>query len=208
MRRFRRLAIVSVSASLLIGTLPTSSAEAKDYAPRVRYAKTEMEKAVGKCVATVVLGGLAGSLVGRAIDGHRGARRGTRLGLAAGAVGCAILVASAKRADRVIAAQIAAARSRDGYYSTVYRDENGVPVQMVAQARPAQTIDASRLTPVKYESDAGVFAAPVLDTGGQECRLVDGNLQSSQGSTRAPSQYICRTSSGDWSPYELSGGRT
>ena len=190
--------------ALLIAPLPGLSAASARPA-KVKYAKTEVEKAQGKCVGLMVGGTIVGGLLG-ALAGKKHVGTGAGLGLTAGGVACAIVMDVAKRKDRIIAAQIAAAMYQDSQYETVLEaaNENEQPVTFRGSGGQSQTIDAQQLRPVRYASvGGGKTASPVLDTGGQECRYVNSSITNAAGqSTDLPAQLFCR-SGNDWHPYGL-----
>jgi hypothetical protein len=200
-KHFTKMSKITIAVLIATCSLPTES-YGQSSRP-VRYAKSEVQKATGKCVAAVFFGGILGGVVGGAVDGRRGAARG----LGSGAIVCALIMSTAKRKDRIIAAQIAAASAQNGSFSTSFNDDNGRPIQLQTQASTPQTIEGARLTPVKYEVSGGQVASPVLDTGGQECRVVSGSIAGAEGIGVLPDQYVCRTPSGDYAPYELGRAR-
>lgn len=171
-------------------------------AQKIKYERTEVEKARGKCVAAVLFGGIAGALIGRA-TGKKNVAEGAVIGLAAGAGACAMIMATAKQKDRIIAAQISAARERNGFYTTTFAADDGQSVMMQAQAGAEQTLSATNLRPVKYSIDGTAAASPVLEGDGQLCRPVAASLQSAAATSNLPSQMICRTPQGDYAPYAV-----
>lgn len=167
----------------------------------VHYAKTEVDKASGKCVKSVIGGALLGAALGGLIGGKRGLGIGALGGTAAGTTVCAVIMANAKHRDQIVAAQLAAAASANGSYTGTWADDNGKPVIFNAQAGTARSVDGARLIPVKYAAIGGMErASPVLDTGDRDCREVTGSFVGSKGTT--PQQLVCRTASGDYEPYE------
>ena len=97
---------------------------------------------------------------------------------------------------------MAAALQPDRPYSATWNDDNGQPVTFVARAGDTRMIDGARLIPTRYPGvDGSKKAAPVLDTGGRECRMVAGNFASGANLGKAPEQLYCRTPSGDYQPY-------
>lgn len=165
---------------------------------RVRYSKTEVEKASGKCIAAVLGGALLGGLIG--------GKKGALIGAGAGSVVCVILQVNAKNKDKIIAGQIAAAaNAENGYYSEVMTDDQGRPVGFAAQAGPSETVEGSRLISVRYaDASAGSVISAPLDTGGQECRQVNSGMSYGENQTTLlPAQITCRNSEGDWEPYAL-----
>lgn len=175
------------------------------HAERIRYAKTEVEKARGRCVGSVVGGALLGALVGRA-TGRDNTATGALIGAAAGVGVCAIILANAKRADRIIAAQIASANFQGQPYTTTFAADDGASMMTFeGRAGASQTIDAARLQPVRYMTlEGGRIESPVLAAGGQDCRAISASLSDGSASKAAlPTQYVCRTPEGDYKPYGL-----
>lgn len=192
-----------IVASVLVVTLTFGDLGAGiAHAAKVKYEKTEVEKARGKCVAAVLGGALLGALAGRAIS-KKGTLAGAGLGAVAGGAACAVIMANAKKADQIIAAQIASARYQDAAYTTTFAADDGSTTTFEGRAAASQTIDAAYLRPVKYMTLDGVnTASPELAAGGQDCREVSSSLTGA-GSGRAdlPKQYVCRTPNGDYQPY-------
>lgn len=172
------------------------------HAQKIKYAKTEVEKARGKCVGSVLGGALLGAVVGRAI-GKGGTATGAAIGAAAGAGICAIILSNAKRADRIIAAQIASAANPDSPYRTTFAADDGTSVMTFeGRAGARQSIDAARLQPVRYMTLDGAKAeSPVLVGTNQDCRQVTSTLAGTNGAAALPMQTVCRTPEGDYRPY-------
>jgi hypothetical protein len=169
---------------------------------QVHYGKTEVEKAHGKCVATVAGGALLGAGLGALIGGRKGAGIGAIGGGAAGATVCAVLIANAKHKDQIIRAQMAAAASPDGSYSSSWMDDKGNPVAFTAQAGAVRQVDGARLIPVRYQGANGAqMASAALDTGDRDCREVSGSFAGVKGG--GLNQLVCRTPAGDYEPYEM-----
>lgn len=174
-------------------------------AEKIKYAKTEVEKARGKCVGSVLGGALLGALVGRA-TGKSGLAAGAAIGAAAGVGVCAIILANAKRADKIIAAQIASANYQNATYRTTFAADDGTSeTTFEGRAGPSESIDAVRLQPVRYMSlDGAKMESPVLAGAGQDCRPISGTLGGANDVRAAlPTQYVCRTPDGDYKPYGL-----
>lgn len=175
------------------------------HAEKINYAKTEVEKARGKCVGSVLGGALLGALVGRA-TGKGNTAAGAAIGLAAGVGVCAVILANAKRADRIIAAQIASAKFQDQPYTTTFAADDGTSMTTFeGRAGVSENIDAARLQPVRYMSLEGArMESPVLAAGQQDCRAISGSLSGTNEVKAAlPTQYVCRTPDGDYKPYGL-----
>jgi len=173
------------------------------WAEKIKYEKTEVEKARGKCVASVVGGALLGALVGRAVS-EKGALVGAGIGAGAGAAACAVIMANAKHADRIIAAQIASAQYQAAPYTTTFVADDGTSTtRFEGKAGASESIDAARLRPVRYMTpDGGKAESPLLASGGQDCRAVSSSLGTADDARVAlPTQYVCRTPEGDYRPY-------
>lgn len=167
---------------------------------RAKYAKTEVEKATGKCIAAVLGGALLGGIIG--------GKKGALIGAGAGSVICVILQVNAHNKDKIIAGQIsAAANSENGYYSEIMVDNQNRPVAFAAQSGQIEMVEGSNLIPVRYNNASlGTVTSDVLDTGGQECRQVNSGMSYGENQTTLlPSQVVCRNSEGDWQPYALAG---
>lgn len=189
---------------VLLATLPFCQIGANAaWADKIKYEKTEVEKARGKCVASVLGGALLGALAGRAVS-KKGALAGAGIGAAAGVGACAIIMANAKRADKIIAAQIASAQYQDVAYKTTFAADDGTTsTTFEGKAGASESIDAARLRPVRYMTlDGAKTESPVLASGNQDCRAVSSSIGGTN-DVRAnlPSQYVCRTPEGDYRPY-------
>jgi hypothetical protein len=194
---------IIAALALLCLTIAPWGAEAKP--GKIKYAKTEVERARGKCVATIIGGALLGAVVGRVVGGKKNTAEGAVVGAAAGTVVCAILLSNAKRKDRIIAAQIASANYQSTPYRTYFADDNGQQVTFVGRGGASEIIAANRLQPVKYETFDGLSAAsPVPLAAGQECRAINSAVEDFNGNRAGlPNQYVCRTADGNWQPYGL-----
>ncbi|NNM75797.1 hypothetical protein HJG53_02605 [Sphingomonas sp. ID1715] len=102
---FKRIVLVSTALSLV--AVPVS---AQTYGGRSLSGKTHVERAIGKCAASLLIGGLLGAGIGAAAGDTR---RGALIGLGAGAVVCAVLVSAASSKDKAAlrAAQLEALNS-------------------------------------------------------------------------------------------------
>lgn len=192
---------VLAATAMVFSMMPQAPAFAK--APKVKYAKTEVDKAVGKCVLAVLLGGVTGAVVGRVVGGKHKTDDGAIIGVVAGGAACAVMINNAKRKDRIIAAQIATADWNSKSYVTEISDDSGQIQVFTGTKGKVENLDSAKLQPVKYKIDGQSLASPVLETGGNECRAIDSNLSGSSGPTYLPTQYVCRTAAGDWQPYAV-----
>lgn len=193
-------------AGLLVVTLPFGQVGVGvAWAEKIKYEKTEVEKARGKCVKTVLGGALLGGLIGRA-TGKGGTLAGAGIGAAVGVGACAVIMANAKRADRIIAAQIASARYQQVAYTTTFPADDGSSMTMFeGKGGASESIDAARLRPVRYMTLDGIQAAsPVLAAGRQDCRAVSSSIGgTNEARVSLPTQYFCRTPEGDYQPYDV-----
>lgn len=189
----RMLVHLAALAAIALGSAPAAAKGPK-------YAKTEMEKATGKCIGSLLGGALLGAVIGRAIS-KRGAGTGAAIGAGGGAILCGVLVANAKHRDRVIQAQMTAMKDPRRLVSDTWIDADGKETTFTANAGTPLTIDGSRLRPVRYQTATGKAESPTLDTGNRECRMAGGSFASGGTVTAAPAQLYCRTDAGDWQPF-------
>lgn len=167
-------------------------------AKKPRTAKTEVSKAVGKCVGLVLGGAVLGALIGGKND--RGA--GAAIGAGAGAAACALVMANARRQDRIIAAQREAARAGGAdLHMASFRDDNGREISMTSRAQDA--VISGPLIPVKYKSEGAEMISPELTDAAPTCRYVASELTAPDGSAAIPSQLYCRTADNSWEPYAV-----
>jgi len=188
-----RIAVTMLSATIL--ALP-QIADAKP-----KYAKTEVERAAGKCVGSVLGGLLLGGLIGGLVDKKKGAVTGAAIGVGVGGIVCAVLMNNARHKDEIIAAQIAAANSIKHPYQTQFADDNGQVVAFTGQATNATYLQ-NALVPVKYKNVAGEKIVSPLPGAAPVCRKIDSALTYSP-SERAtlPTQVVCRDDEESWQPY-------
>lgn len=177
-----------------VATVAAPAAEAK----RPKVAKTEVSKAVGKCIGLVLGGALLGGLLG----GRGGRGEGAAIGAGAGAVACALLMSAAKRQDRIIAAQRAAAAAEDGeLHYTSFTDSDGKEVRVASRSESVTVTQP--LIPVKYELDGAQRISPELAAGTPVCRRASSELSGDGGSASTPGQIYCRTADGSYEPYAV-----
>jgi hypothetical protein len=167
-------------------------------AKKPKTAKTEVSKAIGKCVGLVLGGAVLGALLG----GRNDRGKGAAIGAGAGAAACALVMANAKRQDRIIAAQRAAAQAGGAdLHMASFRDDNGREVSMTSRAQDA--VISGPLIPVKYSSNGTDFVSPELTVAAPTCRYVASELTASDGSAAIPNQLYCRTADNSWEPYAI-----
>lgn len=180
--------------ALAFGPVATQAALAKE--AKVKYAKTEIEKANTACVILLLLG-VGGSIAG----GKKTAKVVLPVTIAA----CVIIQAVARHKEKVLAAQRATLNAPKGTYQDTLQDQNGQSITFSGTGGANQTIDGAQLQPVKYKSiDGEQLASPVMDTGGKSCRTVSSSLSYSDGRNAGlPPQVFCRTAEGNWEPYAV-----
>jgi len=137
--RNRTLAVVFAAAALAVA--PAAGAQDTYGANRID-GKTEVEKAMGRCAATVLVGALLGAAVG-SDSGQAG--RGAAIGAAAGAGVCAIMlkVASNKDKERLREAQLAAANS-GASQTTEWTTDQGQDARATVTASPIVQVSAPK----------------------------------------------------------------
>lgn len=198
-------------AALLIVALPLPQVSTGvAWADKIKYEKTEVEKARGKCVGAVLGGALLGAVLGRVVS-RKGVALGAGIGAAAGVGACAVIMANAKRADRIIAAQIASADHQDAAYTTTFAADDGASMTTFeGRAGADEAIDAARLRPVRYMTiDGAQTQSPVLASGGQDCRAISASIAGTNDiRANLPTQYVCRTPDGDYRPYGVTMAKT
>lgn len=176
--------------------VPLGAVEAK-----TRYAKSEMDKAVGNCVGSVIGGALLGAVLGRVIGGRNAVAGGAGIGVGVGGIVCALLISNARHRDDIIEAQMAALQNTARPSSASWTDDEGKAVSYTARASTA-TFDGSQLLPVKYDYRGAKVQSPELPAGNADCRTVSGTASNGGNS---PGQIWCRNGAGDWFQY---GART
>ncbi|HMC93110.1 MAG TPA: hypothetical protein VKI45_11675 [Allosphingosinicella sp.] len=161
-----------------------------------KTAKTEVDKAGGKCVAAIIGGAVLGALLGG--KRHRG--EGIAIGIGAGAAGCAVMMATAKHRDRILAAQREAAQAGwRGVRYAVLTDDNGHGMRLASQTEEAQVSGA--LIPARYKEGGQKMVSPDMGEGPRQCRRVSSELTGTDGSAKLSPQLFCRTAQGRWEPY-------
>lgn len=192
----KKLVACLAGTALVVSPVGTSLAvAAKSSGPK--YAKSEIEKANTACVITILLAGGIGAAIGKG--------KGALVGASAGLVVCAIIQMNARNKEKIIAAQAETAGSKKGVYSSTFQDEQGDAVTFSGARSDSVTVDAAQMTPVRYSTTTGEQVASELpETGGHECRTVSSSLNYSAGTKgNLPGQVYCRTSTGDWAPYQV-----
>ena len=167
-------------------------------AKRPKPQKTEVSKAVGKCVGLVI----GGALVGAPLGGKKNRGSGALVGAGVGAGACALVMATAKRQDLVIAAQReAAAAGGSSLHLASFRDDKGSEVKLSSRAQDA--VITAPLIPVRYEVDGAKRVSPELADAAPICRYVTTELSGDEGTGAIPNQLYCQTADNAWEPYAL-----
>ncbi len=97
----RALAAVAATALMVSGCATTGGGSGGPM--------SELDRANGRCVASVLLGAVAGAIVGNNVgDGNAG--RGAAIGATAGGVYCIVIREAAREKDAILAYQAAAAQ--------------------------------------------------------------------------------------------------
>lgn len=165
--------LLAVGIALIIGVAPLSQASA---ASRPR---TEVEKAMGKCAAGILVGALAGAVIGNN-SGDGDAKRGAAIGAVAGVGFCAVLMTMANERDKRQIADAQAMAAQDG----------------IAQRRQYVGNDGlKRTVAVSSEDiyDNSLSASPRL------CRRLNTTLEvEGKGSAVVPNEVVCRQDDGSW----------
>jgi hypothetical protein len=138
--------------------------------------KSQIDKAIGRCVASVAIGALLGAAVGNN-SGRGNAGRGAVIGAAAGGVVCAVILKVAKDKDALLAHQREAV-VLGGMQRTTFEGHDG-PVTLITNSRDVEQ-PASSTEPVRVcrfaESQVELGADQQADLGSQlYCRSDDGD---------------------------------
>jgi len=183
-----------LAVALALGPVNALTAHAKD--KKLKYAKTEIEKANTACAVMLLLG------IGASVAGGK---KAARIAIPLTVVACIVIQASARHKERILATKRAALESGNREFRETFQDTDGQNITLRAKGGSEQIVDGARLQPVKYLGAEGQqMAAPAMDTGGKTCRSVGGTLSYDDGrSADLPPQVFCRTAEGDWEPYAI-----
>ena len=156
--------------------------------------QTAVDKAVQRCVGTVLVGAVGGALIGAAAGGKRGAATGGLIGGGAGGAMCAVMLAVANKEDRERIRQIEQAAVAQGASKTETYSHEGV-------ARRVETrVSAYSLAPSEAAAPPpsdGAAAAP----GSKVCRYAETTIEvAGKGTANTGKQLYCRADNGDWAP--------
>lgn len=167
-RKTSSIACALVIASLVAGCATSDSSG---------QPKSELDKAIGRCVVSVGVGAVLGAIAGNN-SGRGNAGRGAVIGAAAGGVICAVMLKVAKDKDAILARQQAAVAQ-------------GVSQRTSFQGKEGQVEVATRVR------DAAPMPAKG-DAPPRVCRYADSTVTVSSGQAALAPQLYCRTDAGDW----------
>jgi outer membrane lipoprotein SlyB len=195
---FRKFLTASLAGLILFGMSSATVADAKP--KKVKYAKSEIDKAIGKCALSV----LGGAVLGGLVAGKKNRAAGALGGAAIGGVVCALIVDDAKKKDRIYQAQLAAVQSPQGRYTMTVVADDGQRETYTAQASDPLMTPVNLLVPVRIKlTDGIVRESPVLPGPEAICRGTDVSAELGEGRAfTAPTQVLCRDEIGDWYAYE------
>jgi cytochrome c551/c552 len=141
--------LTGMIAALSLALAP-ASAQAQPGYGRSISGKTHVERAVGKCVASLLIGSLVGAAVGAAAGNTK---RGALIGAGAGAVVCALLIGAARNRDRELrAAQLEALNS--GTLQTVgWSTQEGQSARAIVQPAAPGSVLVSQAGSLQCRQD-------------------------------------------------------
>jgi hypothetical protein len=193
------LGLKRATGAILIVGLATSSLSGCTTVGGASYAsQTAMDRAIGQCVASVVIAAGLGALAGAAIDGGRGAGRGAIVGGVVGVGACAVLMQVAAAEDRTrvrnaerdaIAAnstQTTRFSNNSGRNVAVTTSVSSAPIPTPRKAAAASSTPAKAATETKPQFTACRYSQQTVSVEGQ--------------SASGGKQLWCRLDTGDWKP--------
>lgn len=143
------------------------------------YAKpprSEIDKAIGKCVASVAIGGVLGALAG----GRHHAGQGALAGAAIGGVVCVVLLKAAKDKQAMLDIQRQQV-AMGGVQTTSFNGQEGDQLVMTTTVRDVTPAALGSNPPSRF------------------CRYADSNVEIvGTGSAPLGNQLYCRNDAGDW----------
>ncbi|WHA43994.1 hypothetical protein [Agrobacterium larrymoorei] len=156
-----------------------------------------MDRAIGQCVASVVISAGIGALAGAAIGGGRSAGRGALVGGAVGVGACAVLMQIAAAEDRARIRQeeenaVAANASRTSSFSS----KNGKHVAVTTKVTNAP-VPTPRATGTTSSTEKKEAAAKPQFTA---CRYAEQTVNVEGQAADGGRQLWCRLDTGDWKP--------
>lgn len=183
-----------VAAALAIGPIEDRPVLAKP--AKIKYAKSEIDKANTTCAIMLLLGVGASAI---------GGKKTARYAMPVTVLACIVIQASARHKEKILAAQRETLSAPRKSWKESIQDSNGDDITFSGSGSIDQVVDGARLQPVKYKTiDGQQAASPVMDTGGKTCRTVTSSLSYRDGRNAfLPAQVFCRTVEGDWEPYAV-----
>jgi len=144
--------------------------------------RSEIDKAIGRCVLAVGAGAIVGALFGGASRSRNGVAYGAGAGAMAGGIACAVMLKIQHDKQAILEHQQAAiAADQDQQVS--FQGQDGL-VSVSTQVRP-----------VPQQQPTGTGA----DTPSRVCRYAHTTVDvSGTGQTTLPDQLYCRDEQGDW----------
>jgi len=167
-------------------------------------ARTEVEKAMGTCVAAIAVGALVGAVIGNNTgsgSADRGAGAGALLG--AGACGVLLVMANARDKQRIAELQIAAAAAGSSQSATYTGDDGKMRrIETVVRGDVPDPEYTPSATPAPDATTPAPTAAPRL------CRRVDTTMavEGAQTVASVNNQITCREADGTWVTLRTPGG--
>ncbi|WP_165184300.1 YMGG-like glycine zipper-containing protein [Caulobacter soli] len=167
----------SLTAFFCVVLLSLQAASPAQAAKAPRVPKSQIDRAIGRCVATVAIGALLGAAVGNN-SGRGNAGRGAVIGAAAGGVVCAVILKVAKDKDALLAHQQEAV-ALGGMQRATFEGHDG-PVTLITKSRDVEQ-PATSIGPVRV------------------CRYAESQVElGTEQQADLGSQLYCRTEGGDW----------
>ena len=161
---------------------------------------TEVEKAMGQCVAAVAIGALAGAIIGNNTgsgDADRGARRGALVGVGV----CVVLIAMANQRDRERIAQLQIQAAANGQNQVDTYPGNDGRTHRIETWYKGDVPDPEYIA---QPPPTAVDPTPAPAAAARLCRHVDTRL-TVQGAARTATindQIVCRNPDGQWAVLE------
>jgi uncharacterized protein YcfJ len=170
--------------------------------------QTVLERSISECIASIGIGAVVGAVFG-SLAGRPG--RGAAIGAGVGTVACGVLIAinNARDKQRIRDAEQRALNTgrdtteqfvgNDGQTRIVQTSVQDVetPPELVAgvtvASRPATTGTTAGVSTAVAPSSPTTFVGP--------CRMAQSKITVKGETAQLPSEVLCRTSQGDWLPY-------
>ncbi|MBB4953896.1 hypothetical protein H4S14_001956 [Agrobacterium vitis] len=153
--------------------------------------QTAMDKAIGQCVASVVISAGIGALAGAALGGNKGAGRGAVIGGVAGVGACAVLMQVAAAEDR--------ARVRDAERNAVAANSSSTTSFSNKSGKTVVVRTSVSNAPVP-KAKPGVSSTAVANAEPKftACRYSEPTVNVDGQSASGGKQLWCRLNTGDW----------